>query len=288
MNYKELKEFCNEKIKEYPEYLKKYKKEIIVAKRFYNNNRNLVEELKEKKNEIDKRYIIPFLLGLTNEVINKDFEYIQVKTGMNSAIDVDMDFSRTAKEKVKEYLINKYGEEKVLSVGTFSRLGIASAIKDLMRVYKLGDFKTMNAFTKPLDANLSWEENLQILKSEHHNEYRFYLNNKEVLDLVPSFLSKIRGVGKHAGGVCVLDRPVYDLIPVERVSGMLVTAFPESGAESVLDECGIIKYDILSITILDVIAEAVNLIDEKLYLIEEDGIQKVVPASYIDKEIEQF
>lgn len=288
MNYKELKEFCNKKIKEYPEYLNKYKKEIIVAKRFYNNDRNLVEELREKQDKIDKRYIIPFLLGLTNEVTNKDFEYIQVKAGGSGAIDVDSDMSGVAKEKVKEYLINKYGEEKVLSVGTFSRLGIASAVKDLMRVYKLGDFKTMNAFTKPLDSSLSWEENLQVLKSEHRNEYRFYLDNKEVLDLVPSFLNKIRGVGKHAGGIIVLDRPVYDLIPVERVSGMLVTAFPESGSDSVLDELGIIKYDILSITILDVIAEAVNLIDEKLYLIEEDGCEKIVPASYIDKEIKGF
>ena len=288
MNYKELKLFCNDKIKEYPEYEKMYKKEIIIAKRYYNNDRNLAEELKEKADKIDDRYVIPFLLGLTKEVADLKPEYVQVRPGASGGIDIDSDLAPSAKEKVQDYLKDKYGEDRVLHVGTFSRLGISSAAKDLMRVFKLGDFKAMNAFTKPLDATLGWEENLGILRSEHPAEYKFYLENKEVFDLVPKFLNKIRGAGVHAGGIVILDRPVYELIPVERVSDKIVTAFPESGSAQVLDELGVIKFDILGITILDVISEAVNLIDEKLYLIEEDGVQKIVSESYLDEEIKQF
>ena len=62
-----------------------------------------------------------------------------------------------------------------------------------------------------------------------------------------------------------------------------VTAFQESGQVATLDSLGIIKLDLLGITVLDNIKEAVNLIDEELYLIEEDGIEKIVPKSYLEE-----
>ena len=106
--------------------------------------------------------------------------------------------------------------------------------------------------------------------------------------MTPYFINKIRQSGKHAGGIVILDEPVYKRIPVDKVSGEVVTAFPESNQESILDDLGIVKFDILSISILDVIRNTINMIDEKIYLIEEDGIKKVVPASYIDKEIKEL
>ena len=53
MNYKELKEFCDEKIKEHPELESKYRKEIILAKRYYDNEVDLVEYLKASKEKIE-------------------------------------------------------------------------------------------------------------------------------------------------------------------------------------------------------------------------------------------
>lgn len=93
----------------------------------------------------------------------------------------------------------------------------------------------------------------------------------------------VHNSGKHAGGIVVLPKPVYNYIPVDRVNGEIVTAFPESGSDQSLDELGITKYDILGISILDVIGKSIDLIDEDIYLIEDDdGIQKVVSQSYID------
>jgi len=288
MNYRELKRFCDEKIKSYPELQKRYKKEIIVAKRFYDNDRNLYEEFIEKKEKIDKRYIIPFLLGLTEEVIDKNPEYIQVKPGASGGIDIDSDFAPQAKEKVTEYLKNKFGEDRVVSVGTYSRMGISSAAKDLLRIYKV-DFKESNAFTSSLDSNASWEDNISKIKGENPQLYSFYLKHQKILDIVPKLINKVRQTGKHAGGVVVLDQPVYELIPIERVTDVLVSAFPESAQHQVLDELGVIKFDLLGISILDVVSNAVDSIDEKIYLIEDDdGIIKVVDESYINKEIEKL
>jgi DNA polymerase III subunit alpha len=198
-----------------------------------------------------------------------------------------MDFDPDGKEKIFQYLKEKYGEERVLSVGTFSRLGPSAAAKDLLRVYKI-DFKESNGFTKLLDQNLSWNDNIEKIKSENPIEYKFYEKHKSVIDLVPFFIGKIRQGSKHAGGVVLLDEPIWKRVPVERVNGELVTAFPESSQEQVLDEIGITKLDILAVTTLDVIKNAINMVQEKIYLIEEDGIQKIVPESYLNKEIEQF
>ena len=278
--YKELKEFCDDKMKEFPHLEKMYKKEIGLAKRYYNNKRNLYKELCDKP--IKRKLIIPFLLGITDKVEEESFDMVQVFEGSSGGIDIDIDFSTETKAVVFEYLRDKYGEDRVINVGTFMRLKLLSSIKDVLKVYKV-DFKEVNAFTKIMDSELSFEENIKNIKENDKINYLFYEKHKDLFDIALKFNNKTRQVGKHAGGVIILDRPVYEKIPVERVNDVLVTAFPESGSEQVLDEIGIVKFDILGITILDVIKNTFEDIEEKIFLIEEDGIEKIVPESYIQK-----
>jgi len=283
--YEKLKEFCDKEIINFPQYNKKYKKEIFYAKSYYDNKRNLYEELKERIEYISERYIIPFLLGFTNKVIDLEPDLIQVKEGSSGGIDIDSDFSPEGKEQIQSYLIEKFGKDHVIHVGTYSTLGPASAAKDLLRIYKV-DFKQSVAFTKELVKELSWEENIENLKNTRQDLYSFYLQYKQVFDLVPYFIGKVRQSSTHAGGICITPEPIYKYIPVDRVSGEVATAFPENGQEAILDEiCGLIKIDLLAISILEVIDNTINLINEKLFLIEENEIQKIVPQSYIDKKI---
>lgn len=80
--FKEIKEFCDKKIKEFPEFELRYKKEIYALNRFFKNDRNIIEEFEQKKNIIDNRYVIPFLLGYTNSVdLDKPLDMVQVKYG---------------------------------------------------------------------------------------------------------------------------------------------------------------------------------------------------------------
>ena len=81
MKYEDLKKFCDEKIKDFPDYEKRYKKELIMIKRVYDTGRNLYDEFLERKEKIDNRYVVPFLLGITKEVINLNPEYIQINEG---------------------------------------------------------------------------------------------------------------------------------------------------------------------------------------------------------------
>jgi len=284
MTYRELKDYCDKEIFKLPQYLDKYRKEIVLAKRYYDNDIDLVELLKTKIPS--KRYVIPFLLGMTDSIEDKEIEYKFVKSGSSGGIDIDLDFDPIGKEKIQEYLKKKFGEDRVLHVGTFSRLGPSSAAKDLLRIYKI-DFQESNKFTALLQQTLNWEDNLKNLKEKFPSQYAFYEKNKDILDLTPFFISKIRQGGKHAGGIVILDRPVYERIPVDRITGEIVTAFPESAQEQVLDEIGVVKFDILAISILDVIRSTIKMVGKKrLFLVEEDGIVKIVEEEYLkDKEI---
>jgi hypothetical protein len=289
--FDELKSLCDnsKRIKLLSdEKLKQYKKELYRAKIFYENGRDLYDELEKRKDEIQKQYIIPYLLNFTNKLEEGELVYIQAKLGSSGGIDVDSDFGSDGRDKIYNYLVEKYGAEQIIHVGTFSTLGPSSAAKDVLRVYGI-DYSESNEFTKILEKEETWEDNIKNIQANHPVQYRFYKKHQEILDLVPDFLNKIRQSGRHAGGIVILPSPVYNYVPVDRVNGEIITAFPESGSEQVLDEIGLVKYDILGISILDVINNAVNMIDEELFLIEDDdGVSKIVPASYIDKEINKL
>lgn len=291
MTFEMLKDFCDTTIKnKYPDNLdlqKRYKKEIKIAERFYKNGRNLYEELWEKKDTLDTRYVIPYLFDMTNELTEELPVYVQVSSGSSGGIDIDTDWQGDGREKIYNYLKEKYGDKRVLHVGTFSTLGPASAAKDVLRANSI-DFGKSNKFTKVLEKMETWDENIQRIKGEDPDNYRFYKDNEEVLSSVPHLIGKIRQSGKHAGGIVVSEKEIYNYIPVDRVNGEVVTAFPESGSNTVLDEVGIIKYDILGISILDVMAEAIEMIDEDIWEIEEDGIIKYVPDSYINDELKEL
>ena len=281
MTFKELKDYCDIEISQYPQYLEKYKKEITLARRYYDNDIDLIELLNTKFPST--KYVIPFLLGLTEKVTNEEWEYKFVKSGSSGGVDIDLDFDPIGKEKIQKYLVEKFGEDRVIHVGTFSRLGPSSAAKDLLRIYKI-DFKESNSFTSLLQQTLSWEDNLKNLQEKFPTQYAFYEKHKDILDLTPFFINKIRQVSTHAGGIVILDKPVYERIPIDRVSNSLVTAFPESAQEQILDEIGVVKFDILAISILDVIRSTIaSLKNEKLYLVDEDGIMKIVSEKYLEE-----
>ena len=280
--FTEFKTKCFKAIKKYPELRKDFIHEFMYAKNFYKNKIDLLSVFESGK-KITGKYIIPYILGYTSKVEEK-FKTQQVITGASGGIDIDTDISPSGRDPLFNFLRKKFGEDRVLQVGAYSRLGLKSSIKDLLRVYKV-DFKKSNEFTRYLDSSLNLEENLNILKEASPHLYKFYKENQKIIDMAKEFSGKIRQISKHAGGIVVLDRPVYELIPVERVNKILLTAFPESGSEQVLDELGVIKFDILGISTLDIIDDAIERIKENIYLIEDnDGLIKAVPESYIEKE----
>lgn len=284
MNFTEFKNLVLEKAKNFnltKEHLIRLKTELFHAKVYYDDIGDLYEDLHTKSIKTDAG-IIPYLLGITKNCnLEKPLELIQTKAGSSGGIDADSDFSGEGRDRIIQYLKQKYGEDCVTPVGTTSTLQMKVACKDLLR-YACSTVAEANEFTKELDDELTFEENIQKLLKGNSPAKETYLKYQKVLDLVPRFLGKARNIGMHAGGVVLTPKPIWNYCPVEKSSDSIVTAFPESGTSQFLDEIGLVKLDLLAISVLDVIQETMDLIDEPLYLIEDDdGIQKIVPESYI-------
>ena len=284
MNYLEFKSLVLQKAKDFQldkNALIRLRTELFHAEVYYNDIGDLYEDLKTKEIK-NKTGIIPWILGFTDKVdINVPLELKQVKPGASGGIDVDSDFSGEGRDAIIKYLKTKYGDDCVTPVGTTSTLQMKVACKDLLR-YAGSTVAEANEFTKELDDELSFEENIKRIVAGNSSAKETYIKYQRVLDLVPRFLGKARNVGCHAGGVVLTPKPIWNYCPVELSADTVVTAFPESGSSQYLDEIGLVKLDLLAISVLDVIKETVDLIDENLYLIEDDdGLQKIVPESYL-------
>lgn len=291
MTYEELKTKVLDWLQSNEQYKKRAFQELSRAKIAYDDGINIVDEiisLKEKENLADG-YLLPAILGCY-EIKPVDelapIELKQTKNGSGGGLDVDSDISTIGKPLLKAHLEEKYGKDRVLSVGTYTTIGLAPAIKDILRKQGV-DFKTSNAFTKELDNDLSFEENMENYKVNFPELYGTYLKYKVWLDIVPKFCNAQRGKGQHAGGIVILPKPVYELTPVIRTKDGLATAFTESSSSMQLDDLGIIKYDMLAISQLDIIDNALNLTEDYYEIIDDDGIKKIVGKGYlIEKGIE--
>ena len=288
MDFSEFKKIVLEKAKEKnlnKDALIRLRTELFHAEVYYKDIGDLYEDLKNKPIS-SKAGVIPYVLGLSEFDENEPWKFVQVRPGASGGIDVDSDFSGVGRDLIIKYLKNKYGDDCVTPVGTTSTLQMKVACKDLLR-YACSTVAEANDFTKELDDEISFEENIKHLLAGTSPAKDVYIKYQKILDLVPRFLGKARNIGKHAGGVVLTPKPIWNYCPVELSSDEIVTAFPESGTSQYLDEIGLVKLDLLAISVLDVIQETVDLIDEELYLIEEDGVQKIVPYSYLKEHMDE-
>ena len=279
-SFEDLKKIVSQKIKEFPEYKERALKELRRAN-WLKDEFSVYDEIMEL-DECDDRYVLPFFLGKTDKVdLTKPLDIVQIKQGGAGGIDIDLDFQPEGKEEVKKWLIQKYGEERVLSVAAYGTVGLASGIKDVLRKAEV-PFKESNDFCKELNDELSFEDNMENYRKNFPVLYETYERNKAYLDFVPKIMGIKKSYGVHAGGVVILDKPVWEYIPVIHTKDGVATAFVENGGNTELDEIGVIKHDVLAITVLEVISNAVDMIKEELVKIKEDGVIKIVPRSYLD------
>lgn len=174
--------------------------------------------------------------------------------------DIDCDFSNPG--LVKEYIKNKYGEDRVASISNWSTLSPKVIIKDVARSLQLGGdksiaFKIANHITSIMPDEKTIEKAIE--KSE---QFAAYMNKYPELY---EFASKLQGLTRnwsvHAAGVVIGDRPLYELVPlrIDFDSGLLVTQWEKTRCE----ENGLIKMDILGVKTLTVIEDTLRLIQHR-------------------------
>ena len=161
--------------------------------------------------------------------------------------DIDSDFSGVDRIHVKKYMEQRFGEEQVCAVGTYTTFRPKGIIKDMARLL-LMDFARANSVTFKLGLNdttmLSILERAQkepILKE-------FLKKNPDIFYMMPTILDQQKAESIHACALIVTPSVLRasEWVPTRKASGMLVTQW--GGYE--MDEAGFLKNDILGLNLL--------------------------------------
>ncbi len=173
--------------------------------------------------------------------------------------DIDVDFCIFGREKVIEYVCERYGKDKVAQIVTFGTLKAKAAIKDVGRVLGLSYAETdrvaklvpapRQGFDYPLEEALKMEKRLK--------EYADG-EGKELITLARKLEGLSRHTSTHAAGLVIADKPIVEYLPlmVDK-DGQIVTQYSMNWVEKI----GLVKFDFLGLKTLSVIDEALRLID---------------------------
>ena len=191
--------------------------------------------------------------------------------GRKSMPDIDIDFSVHGRERVMNYVVEKYGRERVAQIITFGKLAAKQATRDTGRVLGL-PYGTVDRIAKaiPDGVKVGFDESLQpgqelremyddpapIGRSDSGRE----ITAKELIDMARPLEGLVRQDSIHAAAVVIGDRPLVEYVPLQRkgVDSELVTQYAMGDIEAL----GLLKMDFLGLRNLDVIDEAVRLVAE--------------------------
>ncbi len=172
--------------------------------------------------------------------------------------DFDIDFCQARRDRVIEYVKQKYGKERCAQIVTYGKLGAKSVIRDIARVLGL-PLEKSNAWTKmiPNDPKIT----LAMTRAQN-KEFDAACRLDPDLNHIMKFATVLEGLFRnasvHAAGVVIGDRPLIDLIPLGRdKDGQPVTQYSKEAVEQV----GLLKMDFLGLKTLTVLKEAVDLVE---------------------------
>jgi DNA polymerase-3 subunit alpha len=174
--------------------------------------------------------------------------------------DFDIDFCMDNRDKVIDYVAEKYGRESVSQIITFGTLSAKAVIRDVGRVlaYPYG-FVDKLAKLIPFELGITLEK---ALKQEQELQHRYDKEEevKTLFDLAKKLEGLARNAGKHAGGVVIAPSPLTDFTPLYCEEGQEdpVSQFDKNDVEAV----GLVKFDFLGLRTLTIIDWAVDNINE--------------------------
>lgn len=191
--------------------------------------------------------------------------------------DFDVDFADTERHKVIEYITEKYGRDRVSQIVTFGTLAARAAVRDVGRAMGMSvsdvdsvakliprrvkritedeDGEAEESFVKVESAAdvLNAPEGAE-LKQRYDNEpkVRVLLDNSMSVEGMP------RNISTHAAGIIITEKPVWEYVPLALSGDVTVTQYDKDMSEKV----GLVKFDILGISYISIIAETEKQIRE--------------------------
>jgi DNA polymerase-3 subunit alpha len=180
--------------------------------------------------------------------------------GRKDMPDMDIDFSVAGRERVVNYVVEKYGRDRVAQIITFGTMMARAAVRDAGRVLEI-PYGTVDRIAKliPEGPKVYLAECMKP-SAELRQAYDGDPLVKEIVDLATPLEGLVRQDSIHAAGVVIGDRPLTDYLPLQQKGpdAEVVTQFPMGTVEAL----GLLKMDFLGLRNLDVIDEAVRLVGD--------------------------
>ena len=205
--------------------------------------------------------LVAFALGITDlDPIEHDLLFERfLNPERVSMPDFDIDFCMEKRDRVIDYVAEKYGRDSVSQIITYGSMAAKAVVRDVGRVLghpygfvdriaKLVPFEVGMTLTKALEQSPDLEE-----------AYRKEDEVRELIDMALKLEGVARNAGKHAGGVVIAPTVLTDFTPLYCEAGgdNLVTQFDKDDVEAV----GLVKFDFLGLRTLTIIDWAVHAIN---------------------------
>ena len=174
--------------------------------------------------------------------------------------DIDTDFDDAGRQKVIDYVVEKYGKNQVAQIITYGSMAARTSIQDVGRVLDM-PLSEVNAIKKLVpetlginlkDAIEQVPELKEILKG---NDLK-----AQVLRAAEKLEGSVRNTGVHAAGIIIAPYDLTDIVPVAvaKDSDLLVTQYDGR----VIEDAGVIKMDFLGLKTLTILKDALRLIKQ--------------------------
>ncbi len=171
--------------------------------------------------------------------------------------DIDIDFCYERRSEVIDYVVEKYGHDKVVQIVTFGTLGAKNVIRDVARVMEL-PYSEADTIAKmiPNELNMTLTHAMEV-NPELKNLYDSDMRIKDLIDMSLRLEGLPRHTSMHAAGVVICRESADEYVPLSRASdGTITTQFTMTTVE----ELGLLKMDFLGLRTLTVIKDAIEMI----------------------------
>ena len=182
----------------------------------------------------------------------------------DSMPDIDCDFPTEYRDKVKEYIKEKYGYSYTCSIGTYTRMKLKTCIKDFGKVKGLS-FDLTNKLTKDIDDQIeyTWGDLIEYA-SKSKLLFKFVQENPELVHMTKYALLQPKAESVHPSAVIIVPKhasdgreiDLWEWMPVKKIDGVLVSEWEGK----YIDKSGFLKEDILGLSQLDKLQSMMNMI----------------------------
>ena len=173
--------------------------------------------------------------------------------------DIDVDFCFERRQEVIDYVVRKYGKDRVAQIVTFGTLAARGVIRDVGRVLDM-PYAQVDVIAKmiPQELNITIDRALE-MNPELKKAYEEQEDIRRLIDTARRLEGLPRHTSMHAAGVVISQKAVDEYVPLSRAQdGSITTQF----TMTTLEELGLLKMDFLGLRTLTVIQNAVHLVEQ--------------------------